>query len=137
MSGRASDHKTICHKIMPDFQRFTDNARASPGGDACQQPSADPRSGRGKLRSQLPQLKKIVERNVKIGSWNVGSMTRRGRELVEVCKRRSIAFLYVQESKWTGKSGRELGEGFKLLYSGEKISRNGVGGHLSPEFKES
>ena len=54
----------------------------------------------------------------------MGSMTGRGRELVEVCKRRNIG---VQETKWTGKSARELGEEFKILYSGEKNSRNGVG----------
>ena len=110
---------------MPDFHRFSDIARASPGGDTCQQPPADMRSGRGVLRRRRPQLKKIVERkerNVKIGSWNVGSMTGRGRELVEVCKRRNMGILCVQETKWTGKSARELGEGFKILYSGEKSS---------------
>ena len=39
----------------------------------------------------------------------------------------------MQETKWPGKSARELG-GLKILYSGEKSSRNGVGGHS--EFKE-
>ena len=112
---------------MPEFQRWTNNARASPGGDACQQPPADKRSGLGVLRRPPPQLKKIVERNVKIGSWNVGSMTGRGRERGELCKRRNIRILCVQETKWTGKRARELGEGFKILYSGEKSSRNGVG----------
>ena len=34
------------------------------------------------------------------------------------------------------KSARELGEGFKILFSGEKSSRNEVGVILSPEFKE-
>ena len=33
--------------IMPESQRWTNNARASPGGDACQQSPADMRSGRG------------------------------------------------------------------------------------------
>ena len=72
--------------------------------------------------------------NVKIGSWNVGSMT--GRKLVEVYKRRNMGILCMQETKWTGKSARELGEGFKILYSGEKSSRNGVVVILSPEFRE-
>ena len=63
-------------------------------------------------------------------------MTGRGRELVEVCKRRKIGILCVQETKWTGKSARELGEGFKILYSGEKSSRNEVWVILSSEFKE-
>ena len=38
----------------------------------------------------------------------------------------------MQETKWTGKSARELGQGFKIIYSGEKSSRNGVGGHPEP-----
>ena len=42
----------------------------------------------------------------------------------------------MSKTKWTGKSARELGKGFKILYSGEKISRKGVGVILSPEFKE-
>ena len=42
----------------------------------------------------------------------------------------------VQETKWTGKSARELGEGYKIIYSGEKSSRNGVGVIMNPEFKE-
>ena len=42
----------------------------------------------------------------------------------------------MQETKWTDKSPRELGKGYKILYSGEKSSRNGVGVILSPEFKE-
>ena len=42
----------------------------------------------------------------------------------------------MQETKWPGKSARELGEGYKILYSGEKSSRNGVGVILSLEFKE-
>ena len=33
-------------------------------------------------------------------------------------------------------SAKELGEGFKIIYSGEKSSRNGVGVILSPEFTE-
>ena len=91
---------------MPVFQRFTDNARASPGCDACQQPPADMRSGRGVLRRPWPQLKKIVEGNVKIGSWNVRSMTGRGSELVEVCERRNLGILCLQETKCIGKSAK-------------------------------
>ena len=101
---------------MPEFQRWTNNARASPGGEAAAAPG-DMRSGRGVLRRSRPQLKKIVERNVKIGSCNVGSMTGRGRQLVYVCIRRNIGILCVQETKWFGKSAKELGEGFQILYS--------------------
>ena len=56
--------------------------------------------------------------------------------MVDVSKRRSIGVLCGQETKWTIKSAREFGEGFKTFYSGEKSSRNGVVIFLSPEFKE-
>ena len=53
-----------------------------------------------------------------------------------VCKRRNIGILYIQETKSTGKSARELGEGFQIPYSGEQSSRNGMGVILIPEVKE-
>ena len=56
---------------------------------------ADTGSGGGILR----RLNQIVERNVKIGRWNVGSMTGRRRDLVEMLKRRNIGILCVQETK--------------------------------------
>ena len=52
----------------------------------------------------------------------MGSMTGRGRELVEVCKRRNIEILCVKETRWTGKSARELGEGFQIF----KVERRAV-----------
>ena len=42
----------------------------------------------------------------------------------------------MQETKWIGKSARELGETSDILYSGETGSRNGVGVILSPELEK-
>ena len=67
--------------------------RASPVSDASRYPPVDTNSMQGVLRKPRPQPKKIVESFRKIGSWNVGSMTGRGRELAEI----SIAC--VQETK--------------------------------------
>lgn len=120
---------------MPEsFKDIARTARAFPRGDACQQPPVDMRSEQGVPRTPRPRLKKLVE--TKFGSWNVGSMTGRGRELVDVCMRRNIDIMCVQETKWKGKSSRELGEGYKLFYSGEECKRNGVGIILSPKYKE-
>ncbi|MBN3271385.1 CFDP2 protein, partial [Polyodon spathula] len=75
-------------------------------------------------------LGKGPERNVKsmrVGSWNVGTMTGRGRELVETMARRKVEILCVQETKWKGNSSRHLGEGYKILYAGKSTKMNGVG----------
>lgn len=109
-------------------------ARAFPASDAWKQPPVDTRNGQGVPRRPRPRLKKQVE--IRIASWNVGSMTGRGRELVEVFKKRNIKIACVQETRWNGKSARELGDGYKIFYSGEKDTRNGVGVILDPTLKE-
>ena len=73
---------------------------------------------------------------MRVGTWNVGTMTGRGREIVEVCKRRRLDLLCVQETKWSGKSSRKLGENYRIIYSGENSKRNGVGVILSPQLSE-
>lgn len=49
---------------------------------------------------------------------NVGTMTGRGREVVELMKMRRVNILCVQETRWKGNKAKELGEGYKLYYSG-------------------
>ena len=69
-------------------------------------------------RSRLNKL-------VRVGTLNVGSMTGRGMELAE--KGRSV-----QESRWKGNKANELGGYCKLLYRGaDERGRNGVGMALS------
>ena len=115
--------------------RYMVRTRASPGSDASRHPPVDTNSMQGVLRKPQPKPKKIVESFRKIGSWNVGSMTGRGRELVEVFERRPIGIACVQETKWTGKSARELGDGYKIFYGGERRKQNGVGVILDADLK--
>ncbi|GFS27372.1 endonuclease-reverse transcriptase HmRTE-e01 [Elysia marginata] len=60
----------------------------------------------------------------------------KGRELVEVCKRRSLDILCVQETKWGGNSSRQLGDRYRIIYSGVSNNKNGVGIILSPHLSE-
>ena len=79
--------------------------------------------------------KKLVRR-LRIGTLNVGTMTGRGRELVDLMKRRRVDVLCVQETRWSGNKAKELGEGCKLIYGGaNREGRNGVGIILSREMK--
>ncbi|XP_066943490.1 uncharacterized protein [Macrobrachium rosenbergii] len=73
---------------------------------------------------------------MRIGNWNVGSLTGKGRELFDVMQRRKIMILCIQETKWKGKSARKLGEGYKVYYTGEDTRRNGMGIILHPDLRE-
>ena len=73
---------------------------------------------------------------VKIGMLNVGCMTGRGYELVDLMERRKVKIMCLQETKWKGSKARELGNGFKLFYVGEDRKRNGVGIVLNDDLKK-
>uniref|UniRef100_A0A8D8YAF2 Craniofacial development protein 2 n=3 Tax=Cacopsylla melanoneura TaxID=428564 RepID=A0A8D8YAF2_9HEMI len=92
---------------------------------------------RGVSNMSGTRRQKEGEVSVRIGSLNVGSMTGRGRELVDVMQRRRLSVLCVQETRWSGNKAVELGEGYKLFYSSANSSqRNGVGIILDRELKE-
>ena len=79
----------------------------------------------------------MEKKELKIGTLNVGSMSARGHELVDLMERRKIKIMCLQETKWKGSKAKELGNGFKLFYVGEDGKRNGVGIVLDDELKKS
>ena len=93
------------------------------------------------IRRGLPyhervRLKKRAHRKVRIASLNVGTMTGRGMELADMM-RRCVDALCVQETRWKGNKAKEIGEGYKLIYSqATPQGRNGVGVILSKEMKD-
>ena len=64
--------------------------------------------------------------NVRLASWNIGSLTGKSIELVKILSRRRINIACIQETKWVGAKAREI-DGYKLWYSGVKRTTNGVG----------
>ena len=119
-----------------------DHARAYPVGDALGPRLTPPKNGQGLPSHGRAGLKRQAQGRVdvklRIGTLNVGTMTGKGRELVDLMERRKIGVLCVQETRWKGNKARELGEGYKLFYSGaNEEGRNGVGIVLSKELKES
>ena len=74
-------------------------------------------------------VRKLVEpTRIHIGSWNVGSLTDKLRELVDTTIRRRVNILCVQETKWKGQKAKEVENmGFKLWYTGTVANKNGVG----------
>ena len=118
----------------------SNEARAYPVGDALRYPLAVAENEQRVPQKSRLRLKKLVKQEkekMRIASWNVGSLTGKGRELVDVMQRRKIMILCIQETKWKGKSARGLGQGYKVYYAGENTRRNGVGIILHPDLLES
>ena len=74
-------------------------------------------------------------RRIRVGSWNVGSLTGKLFELTDVLRRHKVDIACFQETKWKGSSTRE-GNGYKLWYSGSRTARNGVGVILAAGLKD-
>nr|XP_049697159.1 uncharacterized protein LOC126054693 [Helicoverpa armigera] len=120
---------------------MSDRARAYPTGDAQEQHPAPVGNGQGlshqngRVRRKM-QAQSVRELRLRYASWNVGTMTGRGRELADVLKRRRINVACLQETKWKGARAREIGEGYKFFYCGSDGKRNGVGIVLDNRLKE-
>ncbi|KAE8288310.1 hypothetical protein D5F01_LYC12175 [Larimichthys crocea] len=86
------------------------------------------RRRRGGRRVRRKREKRKAKRlGLRVGTLNVGTMTGKGRELVDMMQRRKVDILCVQETRWKGSKARSLGAGFKLFYRGVDRKRNGVG----------
>ena len=126
---------------MPDASRIVERARAFPVSDTRQDPPADMVNGRGVPQGSRLWLKKQVKEKEKewkfrVGTWNVGTLTGKLREIADVMERRRIGVLCMQETRWKGKGAREVGNGFKLYYCGAQLGRNGVGVIVSSALKD-
>ena len=74
-------------------------------------------------------VKKLVHKSrIRFGTWNIGTLTGKSMEIVDVMIRRKINVMCLQETKWIGDKARELDtSGFKLWYAGKSKTKNGVG----------
>lgn len=61
----------------------------------------------------------------KIGTLNIGSLIRKGREVVDVLERRKLDVPSIQETRWKGSKTREMGSGSKLFYNGADARARG------------
>ena len=74
---------------------------------------------------------------LRVGTLNVGTMSGKGGEIVDMMERRKVDVLCVQETRWKGSKARSMGRGYKLLYYGADGRRNGVGVILKEEYASS
>ena len=94
--------------------------------------------GPSHLTRWVRRARKLVEpTRIRLGSWNVGSLTGRLRELVGSAIRRHVNILCVQETKWKGQKAKKVEDtGFKLWYTGTTANRNGVGVLIDKSLKD-
>ena len=115
---------------MPDYQPQSDYARASPLLSDAQR-----HNGLDAVRN-----KRARQTRLRVATLNIGTLTGKSREIADVMLRKKIDILCLQDTRWTGgKSGgkaRNLGDGFKLYYSGGGKPRNGIGICLSEEWQD-
>ncbi|GKB13220.1 craniofacial development protein 2, partial [Tanacetum coccineum] len=93
------------------------------------------RGGLGGSRETRRDNRVAAFRRIRVGSWNVGSLTGKRLELVDALARHKVDIACFQETKWKGSSNIE-GNGYKLWYSGSPTARNGVGVILKACLKD-
>ncbi|XP_063544350.1 craniofacial development protein 2-like [Cydia strobilella] len=102
------------------------NARASPSSDGYYGYAANARAS--PRSDENPDHRLAVPLfELRIATWNIGTMTGRSAELSAILERRRINLCCVQETKWKGAKSRQIGKGFKLIYNGIENTKNGVG----------
>ncbi|GJZ48688.1 cleavage/polyadenylation specificity factor, 25kDa subunit [Tanacetum coccineum] len=94
-----------------------------------------PRVGADGYRGTRRESRLASSCKIRVGSWNVGTLTGKFLELVDALKRKKVYIACFQETKWKGSCNRE-GNQYKLWYSGSKTARNGVGVVLAPNLKD-
>ena len=74
---------------------------------------------------------------IMVGTFNIGTMTGRGRELADMMERRNVDILRLQETKRIGSKARNIGGGCNLFYYGADGRKNGIGIVVRKELAES
>jgi hypothetical protein len=63
--------------------------------------------GSSHLTRRMRTVRKLAEPSrLRVGTWNVGSLTGKLREIVDTRIRRRVNILYVQEMKWKGQNAK-------------------------------
>ncbi|XP_074378152.1 uncharacterized protein LOC141719673 [Apium graveolens] len=93
----------------------------------------DSRSNSGRRISREGQVSTNVY--FRVDTLNVGFMTGKFLELVDMLKKRKVDVVCIHETKWKG-GGTKEANGFKLWYSGVGNTRNGGGIMISSFMKE-
>jgi exonuclease III len=86
----------------------------------------------------MRRVRKLAEPSrMRVGTWNVGSLTGKFREVVDTIISQRVNILYVQETKWKGQNAKKVEDtDFKLWYTENTPIKNGVGIVLDKRLKD-
>ncbi|XP_063540617.1 uncharacterized protein LOC134749556 [Cydia strobilella] len=122
--------------MRPNYnKRKRTNAKASPSSDGYYGYAANARASRRSDENADHRLA-VPLFELRIATWNIGTMTGRSAELSAILERCRINLCCVQETKWKGAKSRQIGKGFKLIYNGIVNTKNGVGIVLDKHLSE-
>ncbi|KAJ3706103.1 hypothetical protein LUZ61_009808 [Rhynchospora tenuis] len=121
----------VINEQGPDHRSLSGALHRRPGVVTSKQ-------GSSHISRRVQRARKLVgESRIRLGSWNVGFLTGKLRELVNTAIRRRVNILCVQETKWTSQKAKEVeNTGFKLWYTGQERGRNGVGILIDKSLKD-
>ena len=151
-AGRASDVKLffqnrkmrIVDKSIPDRSRPGLPTTAS---DVAQRGSCEnygtakqSENKRRKREGRRVKMQREVWKRrrslIRVGDLNIGTMTGREREPVDMMERRNVDILCLQ-AKWKESKARNIGDGCKLFYNEAEGRKNGIGIVVREELAES
>jgi hypothetical protein len=93
--------------------------------------------GSSHLTRRMRRVKKLSEPSrLRVGTWNVGSLTGKLREVVDTMIRRHVNIFCVQKTKWKGQKAKVEDTGFKLWYTCTTSTKNEVGIVLDESLKD-
>ncbi|CAG4944134.1 unnamed protein product [Parnassius apollo] len=89
----------------------------------------------GPVRARLRTLATTTK--IHFANWNIGTLTGRSTELAAILARRKVAVAFLQETRWKANRNRNIGHGYKLIYTGCSGGENGVAVVLAEHFHDS
>ena len=139
-AGRASDVKLFCQiiqlcivdKSISDWARLPMTAsglarQGTCGNYATAKHSNQEQKERRKASEEAEEVWKGRHSLTRVGTFNIETMTGRGRELADMMEQRNEDILCLQETKWKGSKVRNVGGGCKLFYNEADGRKNGIG----------
>jgi hypothetical protein len=83
--------------------------------------------------------RKITVGELRVASWNVGTMSGRSLEVTDALSRRRVQICCVQESRWKGEGARTIGPDqarYKFFWKGRQEGLGGVGILIAEEMAD-
>nr|XP_009789322.1 PREDICTED: craniofacial development protein 2-like [Nicotiana sylvestris] len=137
----ASSSSSLIRRIVPFFTtRIRQNYRLlnSYASSALSQPQSQSQVEAPDsvlMAESCVRVDKKSSCRLRIGSWNIGTLTGKSIELVKILQKRRVNIACVQETRWVGSKARNV-DGYKLWYSGAVRGKNGMSILVDMELRE-